>query len=202
MIQPTLINLYPNEYNPEHHYYPFAVKLGKCTGSFNTLNDLSNRVCVSNKTNDLNIHVLNMITGKNQGKILTKDISCKCKCRFVEKKCSSVQWWNNNTCLCECKKRHVCDKDYTWNPATCSCQNGKCLASFMDNSAIACDEVIESYDEETNFNEKKATCKTQSFYILLITIGLLIAVSIYCYLIKCRPKQKQLLPFHDTYNEL
>ena len=31
----------------------------------------------------------------------------------------------------------------------------------MDDSAILCDEIIESYDEETNFNEKKATCKTQ-----------------------------------------
>ena len=49
-----------------------------------------------------------------------------------------------------------------------------------------CDEVIESYDEETktiptNFNEKKATCKTRNFYILL---ALLIAVSIYCYMMK------------------
>ena len=25
-IQPTLINLHPNEYNQELHYYPFAVK--------------------------------------------------------------------------------------------------------------------------------------------------------------------------------
>ena len=36
-----------------------------------------------------------------------------------------------------------------------------------------------------NFNKKKATCKTQNFYILLvfllITRVLLIAVSIYCY---------------------
>ena len=58
----------------------------------------------------------------------------------------------------------------------------------MDDSAITCDEIIESYDEETNFNEKKVVCKTQIFYILLafllITIALLIAVSIYCYLIK------------------
>ena len=30
----------------------------------------------------------------------------------------------------------------------------------MDNSVIMCDEVIESYDEETNFNEKKTTFKT------------------------------------------
>ena len=81
----------------------------------------------------------------------------------------------------------------------------------MDNSAITCDEVIESYDEETktiptNFNEKKATYKTQDFYILLafllITIALLIVVSIYCYLIKYQAKQKHLVPFHDTNTEL
>ena len=126
------------------------------------------------------------------------------------KKCNSDQWWNNDKCRCECKKRHVCEKDYIWNPATCSCENGKYLASIMDDSAITCDQVIESNDEETktiptNFNEKKAICKTQNFYILLafslITIVLLIAVSIYCYLIKYRAKQKHLLPFHNTNNE-
>ena len=61
------------------------------------------------------------------------------------------------------------------------CENGKYLASIMDDSTIICDEVIESYDEErqaipTNFNEKKVTCKTLSFYILEATI--------YYYLIK------------------
>ena len=46
------------------------------------------------------------------------------------------------------KKRHVCEKDYIWNPARCSYENGKYLASIMDDSAITCDEVIESYDEK------------------------------------------------------
>ena len=63
------------------------------------------------------------------------------------------------------KKGHVCEKDYIWNAATCSCQNRKYLASIMDDSAIMCDEVIESYEEETNFNEKKATCKIQYIYL-------------------------------------
>ena len=48
-IQPTFINLHPNKYNQESHYYPFAVKLGRCIGSCNTLNDLSNKVCVPKK---------------------------------------------------------------------------------------------------------------------------------------------------------
>ena len=37
----------------------------------------------------------------------------------------------------------------------------------MYDSAIMCDEIIEPCNEETNFNEKKATCKTQNFYSLL-----------------------------------
>ena len=88
-----------------------------------------------------------------------------------------------------------------WNPAACSCENGKYLASILGDSAIICDEVIESYEKETNFNEKKAICKIQNFYILLfllIAIALLIATSIYSYLKKYQAKRKHLLPFHDT----
>ena len=100
-------------------------------------------------------------------------------------------------------------KKYVWNPATCNCENGKYLASVMDDSTIIYDEVIKPYDEEIktipiNFNEKKVTCKTQNFYILpaflLIIIALLIAVSIYYYLVKYQTKH--LLPFHNTNNEL
>ena len=65
MIQPTLINLHPNEYSQEFHCYPFSVKLDRCVGSCNTLNDLSNKVCPPNKTEDLNLSVFNIITGKN-----------------------------------------------------------------------------------------------------------------------------------------
>ena len=58
----------------------------------------------------------------------------------------------------------------------------------------------------TNFNEKKASCKTQNCYVLrafsLITIALLIAVSIYCYLIKYQAKQNYLLQYQFTYNKL
>ena len=60
-IQPTLINLRPNEYSQELHYYPFAVKLDRCVASCNTVNNLSNEVCVPDKT-DLIIHVFNRIT--------------------------------------------------------------------------------------------------------------------------------------------
>ena len=53
--------------------------------------------------------------------------------------------------------------------------------------------------------KKKAFCKTQNLYILLvfllITIALLIAVSVYCYLINHRAKQKHSLLFHIANNK-
>ena len=49
MTQPTLINLHPNEYSQGLCYYPLAVNLDRCVGSCDTLNDLSNRVCVPKK---------------------------------------------------------------------------------------------------------------------------------------------------------
>ena len=143
IIQPTLISLHPNEYSQEFHYYP-----DRCVESYNTLNDLSNKVCIQNKTEDSDLSVFNMITGINELKTLTKHIPCESKCRFDGRKGNVDQWWNNDKCRCECKKRSVCKKDYVWNPATCNCENWEYLASIIANSAIMCDEIIESYDED------------------------------------------------------
>ena len=41
----------------------------------NTLDDLSNKVCVQNKTKDLNLHVFNMITAINELRTLKKHVN-------------------------------------------------------------------------------------------------------------------------------
>ena len=66
---------------------------------------VSNKVCIPNKTEDLNLRLFNMITGINESKTLAKYASCKCKCKLDGKKCSSNHWWTNDKCLCECKKK-------------------------------------------------------------------------------------------------
>ena len=48
-IQLTLINLLRDEYSQVLHYYPFSFKLDRCVRICNTLNDLSNNVCVQIK---------------------------------------------------------------------------------------------------------------------------------------------------------
>ena len=99
-------------------------------------------------------------------------------------------------------------------PATYTCENGLYVQSNIDNSEIICDEIIGA----TKCTSRKTipiiststklvpTKRTSTyFYILLIflsiTIALLIAVSIYWYLIKNQSKQKYLLTYHDTSNK-
>ena len=69
-IHHTFINLHPDQYRQEFHYYAFTVKLDKCVGSCNTVNDLSNKVCVPNKMEDLNLGMFNIMIGINELKTL------------------------------------------------------------------------------------------------------------------------------------
>ena len=90
MIQPTLVNLHSDEYSQEFQYCAFTVKLDRCVGSCNTLNDSSNKVCVPNKTEHLSLSVFNMIKGIIESKTLTKHISCECKWRFDGKNVTQI----------------------------------------------------------------------------------------------------------------
>ena len=99
---------------------------------------------------------------KKWTKKIAKHILWECKYRFDGKNC------NSDECRCECKKLHVCKKDYFCNPAACNCQNGKHLATIKGDSVIKFfDEIIDSYDETKknpkNFNEEKTNCKTQNW---------------------------------------
>ena len=82
MTQPTLINVHLNEYTQGLCYYPSAVNLDRFVESCNTLNNLSNKVCVPKKKEGLKLSMFNMITGINESKTVASHIDCKCKCKF------------------------------------------------------------------------------------------------------------------------
>ena len=72
-------------------------------------------------------------------------------------------------------------------------QKWKIFNKYYGYSGIKCDEIMESYNEETktfpaNYNEEDITYRTQNFCILLgfflIINILLITGNIYCYLIE------------------
>ena len=75
MVRSTLIDMNSNELK----YYPFMISLNKCA---ETCNVLSPKICVPKETKDINVKVFNMITNKDEAKVMTENISCNCKCKF------------------------------------------------------------------------------------------------------------------------
>ena len=70
-----------------------------------------------------------------------------CEYKFDGRKCNSNQKRNNDKCWCECKnpkEHHVCKNGYIWNPATCSCGNGKFKGSIIDDSVTVCVKIIDT----------------------------------------------------------
>ena len=136
-----------------------------------------------------------MITGINQAETLTKHKSYKCTCKFDGRKCNSNQKWNKDKCWCACKnkktlrvqKRLHFQITELQNPATCSCQN----ESIIDKSVTMCDETMEETKTvPTNFKKKSSLWNKKFLRFTCCLISLMIAVSINCYLIKCKLKQK------------
>ena len=55
------------------------MKLERCVENYNTLNDLSNELYVSNKTEE-------KVTGKNESAFLSKYVPCKYNCKHDGRK--------------------------------------------------------------------------------------------------------------------
>ena len=75
MVRRTLIDLNRIELN----YYLFMISLDKCNGSYNTVDDLSTKICLPSKTKEVTVEAFNLITRKNEPKTSVKLISCDCK---------------------------------------------------------------------------------------------------------------------------
>ena len=96
------------------------------------------KICVLAKSKDIHAKTFNIITNKNEGKTMTKYVSCHSKCRFNSTTCNSDQKWNHETCQCECKNYRTWKNVYSWNPSAWIGEN--------HTSAIAFDESISVMD--------------------------------------------------------
>ena len=74
MVRPNFIDLN----SVELQYYSFMVSLHKCSGSYNSINDLP-KIGIPSKTNDINIKIFDMIANRNEAKTMLKHISCHWK---------------------------------------------------------------------------------------------------------------------------
>ena len=127
----------------------YSIKVNKCSGSCNTINDPYAKFCVANIVKNTNVKVFNLMQRIKETRQLTWHETCKCICSLTASVCNNKQRWNEDKCRCESKElidKGMCDKGFIWNPSNCECEcdklcdvgeyleykNCKCKKSLID----------------------------------------------------------------------
>ena len=194
-VRPEIVDI--NSNNPI--FYPFSIKVNKCNGNCNNINDPYARICVPDSVKNLNVKVFNLMTLTNETRHIKWHKTCKCICRLDKIICNSKQRWNEDKCRCECKElidKGVCDKGYIWNPSNCECKcdkscsigkyldysNCKCRKKLIDRLVEECTETIEEVKlvKITIENENSYyKCSSNNVYIACIVLfSIILAISI------------------------
>ena len=154
--RPQVINI--NRNNPI--FYPFNIRINKCSGNCNNINNPYAKICVPDVIKNLNIKVFNLISRTNETRFIEWHEKCKCKCRLDSIICNKKQQWNKNKCRYECKDLihiGICGKGFIWNTGNCECEcdkncdfseylgyeNCKCRKNLVDKLIDKCTETIE-----------------------------------------------------------
>ena len=155
-IRPKIINVNSNE----PVFYPFTIRISKCSGSCNNINDPYAKVSIPDVIKYLNVKVFNLMSRINETRHIKWHETYKCKCKLDASVWNNKQRWNNDKCRCESKEvigKGICDKGYTWNPSNCKCEcdkscdfggyldyeNCKCRKRLIDKLTEECSENIE-----------------------------------------------------------
>ena len=90
--------------NNEAVFYPYSIKVNKCIGSCNNINDPYAKLCVPDIIKNRNVKVFNLMSRINETRQKIWHETCKCVCRLASAVCNSRQIWNEGKCGCECKE--------------------------------------------------------------------------------------------------
>ena len=142
-IRTEISNLNTNE----PVFYPYSIKINKCNGSCNTINNPYAKICVPNEIKNTNIKLFNLMSRTNETKHIKWRNTCKCKCRLDASICTNKQRWNDEKCRCECKElidKGMCEEGFIWNPINCDCECDKScdIGEYLDYKNCKCRKKI------------------------------------------------------------
>ena len=123
-VRPEIVDVSSN--NPI--FYPFSVKINRCSGNCNSIIDPYAKICVPDVVKNLNVKVFNLMSRRNENRSIKSHETCKCICSLNKIICNKKQRWNKGQCRCECKKlidKGVCDTGFIFNPSNCKCEFDK-----------------------------------------------------------------------------
>ena len=107
-------------------FYPYSIKVNKCGGSCNNINNPYARLYVPDYIKNINVKVFNLM---QRIKELIWHETCKCVCRLTTSIYNNKQIWNEDKCRCKCKEniidKEICDKGFIWDPSNCMCEFDK-----------------------------------------------------------------------------
>ena len=72
-------------------FYPFSIKISKCSGNCNNINNPYAKICVPDVIKDLNVKVFNLMLKTNETRFIEWHEKCKCKCRLDVIVCNNKQ---------------------------------------------------------------------------------------------------------------
>ena len=177
------------------YFFPYSIKINKCSGSCNTINNPFAKLCVPDITKNINVKVFNLMARVNETRQIVWHETCECICKLTSAVRNSRQIWNEDKCRCECKEdlinKMVCDKGYIWNPSNCAwecdklCDIGQylhykncvCRKSLVDKLVEECINVT---DGDTMYNKTLSIdpndCSSRTPYVVLFIVFLPISV--------------------------
>ena len=140
-VRPKIVDVSSN--NPI--FYPFSVKVNRCSGNCNNINNPYARICVPDIVKNFNVKVFNLMSLTNETRSIKWHETCNCICSLNI--CNNKQRWNKDKCICECKElidEEVCDKGFIWNPSNCKCECAKACntSQSLDYSDCKCKKKI------------------------------------------------------------
>ena len=86
-VRPKIVD--NNRNNPM--FYPFSIKVNKCSGNCNNINDPYPKICVPDTVKDLNVRVFNLLSRTDETRHIKWHETCKCICRLDKIICNSKQ---------------------------------------------------------------------------------------------------------------
>ena len=110
-IRPEIINI--NSHEPL--FKPYSIKVYKCSGSCNNINDPYSKLCIPVVVKNMNVKVFNLMSRTNETRHIKWHETCKCKCRLDATVFNDKPHWDNDKCRCECKElidKDICDKGF------------------------------------------------------------------------------------------
>ena len=96
-IRPEIKNINSNE----PLFYPYSIKVNKCSSSCNNINDPYSKLFIPDFVKNINVKVFIPMSRTNETRHIKWHETCKCKCRLDASVCNNKQRWNNDNCRCE-----------------------------------------------------------------------------------------------------